>query len=70
MGPGLFERRKPPLMMMGPDMDLLKETDANAIWTWMDNYCREHPLDPLYIAADTLGSELVRRAPMPVAKSK
>src|SRR5215469_12180966 len=27
------------------DSDFLKGLDGNAVWAWMDNYCREHPLE-------------------------
>jgi hypothetical protein len=27
-------------------------TDANAVWGWMDNYCREHPLDNIAAAGE------------------
>jgi hypothetical protein len=39
---------------------LLRQVDSNAIAGWIDNYCREHPLDRLKRAADVLVAELHR----------
>jgi hypothetical protein len=41
--------------------DVLRGLDANAIVTWMDNYCREHPLDQISTAASDLMMELLVR---------
>jgi hypothetical protein len=41
--------------------DVLRGLDANAIITWMDNYCREHPLDQISTAASDLMMELLVR---------
>ena len=27
-----------------PDLNPMKGVNAQAVWAWMDNYCREHPL--------------------------
>jgi hypothetical protein len=42
--------------------DILKGPDAAAIEGWMDNYCRQHPLDTMVKAASDLSVELVKRA--------
>jgi hypothetical protein len=28
-----------------PTLNPLNEVDADAVWVWVDNYCRVHPLD-------------------------
>jgi hypothetical protein len=40
------------------DADILANTDANAVWAWMDNYCHQHPLDKLPTAVGPLLHEL------------
>jgi len=30
----------------------LNGTDADGVWAWIDNYCQEHPIDRLFIAAE------------------
>jgi hypothetical protein len=42
--------------------DFLIELDAPAIFAWLDNYCRQHPLEKLINASDALISELTMRA--------
>lgn len=44
--------------------DFLRRQDvpATAIYAWIDNYCRAHPLEPLDKAAFDLVAELLRRA--------
>jgi hypothetical protein len=36
----------------------LRHTDHDAVSAWLDNYCREHPLNELYEAAAVLVYEL------------
>ena len=36
--------------------DILKDADADALWTWVDNYCRTHPLDTISTAESRRGS--------------
>ena len=36
--------------------------DASAIWAWIDNYCRAHPLEIIQGAAIKLVEELLRGA--------
>jgi len=36
----------------------LRETDSDAATAWVDNYCREHPLDNLVVAPGHLVDEL------------
>ena len=38
--------------------DMLKGTDVEALWSWIDNYCRSHPLETLPTAAIHLALEL------------
>lgn len=41
------------------NVDILKNTDADSIYLFVDNYCREHPLDDVTDAAMALYSELL-----------
>ena len=36
-----------------PDRDPLRGTDAQGVWAWADNYCRDHPTDTIIIASET-----------------
>jgi hypothetical protein len=36
----------------------LRDTDPDAVAAWVDNYCREHPLEKLQVAAASLVDEL------------
>jgi hypothetical protein len=38
---------------LGPSkgFDPLRGLDANAVWAWIDNYCRVHPLETVETAA-------------------
>jgi hypothetical protein len=42
--------------------DRLKDIDGNGISAWLDNYCRQHPLDQFSDAVATLSGELKNRA--------
>lgn len=42
--------------MPGP----LRDTDAEAVAAWVDNYCREHPLNNIREAAASLVDELAK----------
>lgn len=37
--------------------DPLRGIDAEAVWAWVDNYCRNHPLDTVTHAAGYLLAE-------------
>ena len=37
-----------------PDLNPMKGVNAQAVWAWMDNYCREHPLVAIKDAASAL----------------
>jgi hypothetical protein len=52
--------------------DFLQDTDADGVWSWLDNYCRANPLDNLGMASEKLVRELIRRKvkPMPDAGSR
>jgi hypothetical protein len=41
--------------------DFTNHAEVEGLNQWMENYCREHPLDPYSDAADALLSELKRR---------
>ena len=41
--------------------DVVRDTDADAILGWVDQHCREHPLDPVLRAVVNLDRELARR---------
>jgi hypothetical protein len=51
-------------------LDFLVEPDANAIFAWFDNYCRQHPLDKLSKASNALIEDLVMRAAAAGTKTK
>ena len=38
----------------------LKDTDSDALIAWTDNYCRDHPLDTLFVAAAALVRKLAK----------
>jgi len=44
------------------DADLLKDIDGQSALAWVDNYCREHPLNALGSAPANLLRELKERA--------
>jgi hypothetical protein len=48
--------------VIGERKDALKNTDAAAVYLWMDNYCRANPLQILATAAGILARELHQRA--------
>ena len=37
----------------------LRQTDPHAIVAWMDSYCENHPLDPLFVATKNLILDLI-----------
>jgi hypothetical protein len=43
--------------------EAVSAADQNAVIGWIDNYCSNHPLDPLTVAADHLIYELRRGMP-------
>jgi hypothetical protein len=43
------------------DANLGQGTDHEGLWAWVDNYCRNHPLDTLAVASEHLVDELQRR---------
>lgn len=43
------------------DRDILANIDGNAAWAWMDKYCLQHPIDPLYLGASALYRDLLNR---------
>jgi len=44
------------------DIDLLEGHDAKALYGWLDNYCRDHPLDSFPLAVTKLAVELANQA--------
>ena len=36
---------------LGGAVDPLRGLDKQAVWSWMDNYCRAHPLEKIYKAS-------------------
>jgi len=48
-------------LAMGQGKDILEQTDADSIYLWMDNYCRENPLNSLSNGGNTLYHELEAR---------
>jgi hypothetical protein len=50
--------------------DFLAAVDAAAIWAWLDNYCRQHPLEKLAEATDALIVDLMRKAASAGTKTK
>lgn len=47
----------------GLRIDVLAITDAPAMFSWMDDFCREHPDELLSTGAGVLFNELVHRLP-------
>ena len=43
------------------DTEFLAGFDGEALWAWLDNYCRDHPLDRFPVAVTALCRELVSR---------
>jgi len=41
----------------GPDLNPLQGVDAQAVWAWLDNYCRAHPLVKIQEAANAFIDE-------------
>ena len=41
---------------------IAKGTDADGIMAWIDNYCAQHPVESLTVAAKALVDELTKRA--------
>ena len=35
------------------DLNPLNGVDAKSVWDWMDNYCRDHPVETVMIATTT-----------------
>jgi hypothetical protein len=45
-----------------PDFpDILRETDNDSLFAWIDNYCQAHPLEKVADAANQLTIELTKR---------
>jgi hypothetical protein len=44
------------------DIDRLEGHDAKALYGWLDNYCRGHPLDSFPLAVTKLAVELANQA--------
>jgi hypothetical protein len=42
--------------------EIFRDVDPPAIWVWVDNYCRAHPLELVTEAAVALVEELLSRA--------
>lgn len=66
---GLSEQWVAGFLSAGNEIDLpdvpdhLKDEDFGRLLAWIDNYCREHPVDKLYQAVSRLEGELIRRHP-------
>ena len=43
------------------DKDFLKNTDLASVKNWVDNYCKNNPLDSVMDAANKLATELIKR---------
>ena len=48
--------------MLAGKHDPLTDVDMAAIRGWLDNYCRQHPLNSIYLAASELSGELIKRS--------
>jgi hypothetical protein len=42
--------------------DILKNTDLDSVWAWVNNYCQSHPQDQISTAVEHLVVELDRKA--------
>lgn len=52
-------------------IDLIKNIDADAMDSYIDNYCHSHPLDDIFTASFSLAQELRRReAPLIAPKHR
>ena len=45
-----------------PKTDPIKNVDAPGMFGWVDNYCKDHPLDSIATASEHLAAELEARA--------
>ncbi|NEX94650.1 hypothetical protein [Caulobacter sp. 17J65-9] len=52
------------------ERDMLATVDIASVSAWMDNYCAEHPLDTVIMAAHALEKELLARAPAIIPTTK
>jgi hypothetical protein len=43
------------------DLDFIKGADFDGLMSWIDNYCRAHPIESINTAANELSTELLRR---------
>jgi len=48
-------------MALYSDKDILKGTDNESIYLWMDNYCRANPLKSISNGGDVLFEELLKQ---------
>lgn len=46
---------------LGTNVDLLKSNDNESLFLWLDNFCRDNPLLPLYDASNKLSLELEKK---------
>ena len=44
----------------GTKTDFMKNSDANSIVTWMNQYCSKHPLDSISVGVNVLINEKIR----------
>lgn len=45
----------------GSGVDILKTTDPDSLYFWMDSYCMKNPLDRLIDGVNVLGAELAKK---------
>lgn len=50
--------------------DFLVGLDTPALFAWLDNYCRQHPLERLIAASDALIVDLTKKAASTGTKAK
>jgi hypothetical protein len=50
------------LLLENRQVDMLRNTDADALIAWINNYCQQHPLNQLQTAINALIAELLQRA--------
>lgn len=48
-------------LAVGARLDFMRTADPKSLELWMDNYCRNNPLDSIATGADALATELVKR---------
>ena len=57
-------------LSMGSATDFLTNIDGDSIFLWMNNYCRENPLNSITDGADVLSMQLLSKKKEGMAEAK